>query len=446
VKLLHRYRRRLGEPMKSARRSVTAQNDTRYVEGSYPMISITNLWISTDRQAWEQALERYWTFVRAENRALEEKLEALQLDRLRRMDARQWYNFLYNEYFPWKYTAPNRLASTRPQLERYQTEARIEDLNRIRERLLAIDPAEIRPCLEAASGILGLGTAGASGLLALMYPEHFGTVDQFVVKALAQIESLPERGAVNAMDPERLSISDAEQLIRIFRRKAADNNREFGSASWTPRKVDKVLWTYGRGPDPKPSHRTLMTTRFDKAFRYAHQLHRRQHRKGTSIPYIAHLMAVASLVLDNGGDEDQAIAALLHDAAEDQGGEATLAKIRSRFGDIVADIVSDCTDAWTDPKPEWRARKETYLRDLPMKPKSSMLVSLADKTHNAEAILFDFQSLGDDLWARFNGGMEGTRWYYNALVDVFSTEMPGPLSARLRRAVAGFLDGELPTR
>ena len=192
----------------------------------------------------------------------------------------------------------------------------------------------------------------------------------------------------------------------------------------------------------------LLTDRFDEAFRYAHSLHRDQTRKGTSIPYISHLMTVAALVVEHGGNEDQAIAGLLHDAAEDQGGKKTLDEIRTTFGDVVAAIVSDCTDAWDKQKPplrsrkearlEWRARKEAYLTALPGKPAQSLLVSLADKTHNAEAILFDYRILGNRLWGRFNGGADGTRWYYKALADVFSDAMPGPLSDRLSWAAEAF--------
>lgn len=182
----------------------------------------------------------------------------------------------------------------------------------------------------------------------------------------------------------------------------------------------------------------MLTERFDDAFRYAHRLHRTQTRKGTPIPYISHLMTVAALVVEHGGNEDQAIAGLLHDAAEDQGGAETLAHIRKTFGDPVAAIVSDCTDAWTEPKPEWRPRKEAYLAILPGKPAQSLLVSLADKTHNAEAILFDYRVLDDRLWERFNGGADGTRWYYNALAHVFSEGVPGRLADRLWRAVAAF--------
>ena len=118
--------------------------------------------------------------------------------------------------------------------------------------------------------------------------------------------------------------------------------------------------------------------RLEDAFAYACRLHRSQTRKGTSVPYISHLMSVAALVLEHGGNEDQAIAALLHDGPDDQGGEATLAQVRELFRNAVASIVSDCTDAWTDPKPEWRDRKESYLEKLPRKPAASLLVSLSN--------------------------------------------------------------------
>jgi (p)ppGpp synthase/HD superfamily hydrolase len=182
----------------------------------------------------------------------------------------------------------------------------------------------------------------------------------------------------------------------------------------------------------------MLTGRYDEAFRYAHELHGNQKRKGTSIPYISHLMIVSALVIENGGTEDQAIGALLHDAAEDQGGTATLQAVRNRFGDVVAEIVSDCTDSWDQRKPDWRPRKEAYLAELPAKPQRSLLVSLADKTHNAEAILFDYRVLGEVLWDRFNGGAAGTRWYYQSLANIFSEVMPGRLSDRLSRAATAF--------
>jgi len=184
-----------------------------------------------------------------------------------------------------------------------------------------------------------------------------------------------------------------------------------------------------------------LTDRFDDALVYASRLHREQTRKGSDIPYVAHLLAVCSLVIEHGGSEDQAIAALLHDAAEDQGGEPRLNEIRARYGAAVADIVADCTDAWTEPKPPWRPRKEAYLAALPSKPAASLLVSLADKTHNASAILGDYRELGDELWDRFNGGRDGTIWYYRSLSEVFDKVMPGALAEQLSRAVLQFARG-----
>jgi len=164
---------------------------------------------------------------------------------------------------------------------------------------------------------------------------------------------------------------------------------------------------------------TKLTHRFDEALQLAADLHRKQFRKGTGTPYMAHLLGVASLVLEDGGDEDQAIAALLHDAAEDQGGRKILKEISTRFGDRVAAIVDGCTDTYEIPKPAWRRRKEDYLEHLRTVPSSVRLVSLADKLQNARSILTDLNRSGEKVWLRFNGGKEGTLWYYRSLVKVF---------------------------
>jgi (p)ppGpp synthase/HD superfamily hydrolase len=182
----------------------------------------------------------------------------------------------------------------------------------------------------------------------------------------------------------------------------------------------------------------MLTERFDEALAYASRLHRDQRRKGTAIPYISHLLSVAALVLEHGGNEDQAIAALLHDAAEDQGSQETLEEIRRRFGDTVATIVADCTDAWEEPKPAWRPRKEAYIATLPEKDPLSLLVSLADKTHNARAILADYRHMGDDLWRRFSGGKDGTFWYYQTLAEVYQEALPCALSVELMLTVDAF--------
>jgi (p)ppGpp synthase/HD superfamily hydrolase len=183
-----------------------------------------------------------------------------------------------------------------------------------------------------------------------------------------------------------------------------------------------------------------LSARFEEAFVYAAQLHATQVRKGSQVPYIAHLMAVASLALEHGADEDEAIAALLHDAVEDQGGPPTLAAIRQRFGDRVAEIVSGCTDADSHPKPPWRERKETFIRHLPLASRSIRLVAACDKLHNARAILLDYRVIGEAVWNRFAGKKEGTLWYYRTLLDVFKADardglIPAPLIDELERVV-----------
>jgi (p)ppGpp synthase/HD superfamily hydrolase len=177
---------------------------------------------------------------------------------------------------------------------------------------------------------------------------------------------------------------------------------------------------------------------YDEALVYASELHRNQVRKGSGTPYIAHLLSVSSRVLSAGGTEVQAIGGLLHDAAEDQGGQPTLDVIRARFGSEVAQIVADCTDSWVEPKPDWRPRKEAYLSTLPRKPATSLLVSLAHKVDNAEAILNDYRNIGDDLWGRFTGGREGTIWYYRRLSDIFSAALPGVLAQQLMLTASCF--------
>jgi (p)ppGpp synthase/HD superfamily hydrolase len=182
----------------------------------------------------------------------------------------------------------------------------------------------------------------------------------------------------------------------------------------------------------------LLSKLYDEALVYASKLHRIQVRKGSGTLYIAHLLSVSSRVLSAGGTEVQAIAGFLHDAAEDQGGQATLDEVRARFGNDVAQIVADCTDSWVEPKPAWRPRKEAYLSVLSGKPASSLLVSLADKVDNAEAILNDYRNIGDDLWQRFTGGREGTIWYYRQLSGIFDGALPGALARQLAMTVSCF--------
>ncbi len=182
----------------------------------------------------------------------------------------------------------------------------------------------------------------------------------------------------------------------------------------------------------------LAGPRFREALGFAARLHERQLRKGTQIPYVAHLMAVASLALEHGADEETAIAALLHDAVEDQGGQATREKIRSIFGDRVAAIVDGCSDSDQKPKPPWRERKEQYIAHLPQATPDVLLVSACDKLHNARCVLADYRVHGEATWSRFNGGRDGTLWYYRTLVDTFRTvgaTVPAALLDELERVV-----------
>jgi (p)ppGpp synthase/HD superfamily hydrolase len=183
-----------------------------------------------------------------------------------------------------------------------------------------------------------------------------------------------------------------------------------------------------------------MTPRFAEAFLFAERLHCNQVRKKTQVPTISHLMAVTALVLENGGGEDEAIAALLHDTAEDCGGRPVLEEIRRRFGDTVASIVEDCSDTLEAPKPRWQPRKESYLEHLETAPEATLLVSLADKVHNTRALAFEYRRVGDRLWQRFTATREQTFWYYQSLLDVFRRRCPEQLEPLVDELARAFQD------
>lgn len=193
-------------------------------------------------------------------------------------------------------------------------------------------------------------------------------------------------------------------------------------------------------PDPpRPAERGRLGVRYAQAMQLAWHLHDGQLRKGTTIPYLSHLIGVSSLALEHGADEDEAIAALLHDAVEDApdhlGADRARELIRARFGDNVAAIVDGCTDALEQPKPPWRARKEAYLAHLAHASPSVRLVSASDKLHNARAILSDLRVHGAALWSRFNAGRDGLLWYYRSLVSAFAAHGRTPLVDELDRTV-----------
>ena len=179
----------------------------------------------------------------------------------------------------------------------------------------------------------------------------------------------------------------------------------------------------------------ILSHRFTQALVYATELHAEQIRKGSKVPYISHLLGVASIALEYGADEDEAIAALLHDAIEDQGGQTVRAEIRVRFGERVTEIVDGCTDTDTTPKPPWAERKKAYIARISSTLPSVRLVSAADKLHNIRSILKDYRTQGDVVWDLFKGGKQGTLWYYRSLVAAFHEADSTPIVVELDRLV-----------
>lgn len=179
----------------------------------------------------------------------------------------------------------------------------------------------------------------------------------------------------------------------------------------------------------------MLTERFERALVFAAHLHRDQRRKGSGVPYVSHLLAVCELTLEYGGDEDDAIAALLHDAIEDQGGPAARAEILLEFGERVTEIVDGCTDTDQTPKPRWRARKEAYIAHVEVASPSVRLVSACDKLHNARSLVKDYRVFGEELWGRFTGGREGTLWYYRAMINALRANGSSEVVEELDRVV-----------
>ncbi|MEM1170455.1 MAG: HD domain-containing protein [Cyanobacteria bacterium P01_H01_bin.35] len=175
----------------------------------------------------------------------------------------------------------------------------------------------------------------------------------------------------------------------------------------------------------------MLSHRFTEALVYATELHATQIRKGSKIPYISHLLGVASIALEYGADEDEAIAALLHDGIEDQGGPPIREEIRLKFGERVTEIVDGCTDTDTIPKPPWEERKKAYINRIANASPSVRLVSAADKVHNIRSILKDYRMQGDLLWDIFKGGKQGTLWYYRSLVTAFREANSTPIVIEL---------------
>ena len=207
---------------------------------------INALWNNGNESDWKDALAKYYN--NPYDKALEDRMERLMPSDIEKMSVKEFYSFLYDEYFVWKYTAKNRLATTRKALSKYETEG----LNKLagiqREILLAYkeNPNDSEKLITITKEIYGLGTAGATGLLSILYPDYYGTLDQFLVYALLEIDNLPEHNRLKTINSLSITIKDGVVLERILRKKAKELNTRFETNEWTPRRLDMVLWATGR--------------------------------------------------------------------------------------------------------------------------------------------------------------------------------------------------------
>ena len=207
---------------------------------------INALWNNGNESDWKDALAIYYN--NPYDKALEDRMERLMPSDIEKMSVKEFYSFLYDEYFVWKYTAKNRLATTRKALSKYETEG----LNKLagiqREILLAYkeNPNDSEKLITITKEIYGLGTAGATGLLSILYPDYYGTLDQFLVYALLEIDNLPEHNRLKTINSLSITIKDGVVLERILRKKAKELNTRFETNEWTPRRLDMVLWATGR--------------------------------------------------------------------------------------------------------------------------------------------------------------------------------------------------------
>ena len=208
--------------------------------------TISYLWNHGAENAWREALDHYYNSLKDDEQAIDSYMENISSEEIAQLPVDAFYAFLHDKYFVWKYTAKNRLATTRRYLERYVNENKLSELADIQKRLFSADRSDIEKCLRIASEIRGLGPAGASGLLSVLFPESFGTIDQYVVKALNEVEQFPYAAELAKMNPDSLSIKNGVLLIRILREQASSLNAKFDTDFWTPRKIDMVLWVVGR--------------------------------------------------------------------------------------------------------------------------------------------------------------------------------------------------------
>lgn len=209
-------------------------------------LSAEKLWGSDNQDEWFSALSYYYELLRPKQRILEQYMENLDSEDILKYSVDEFFDFLYNKYFVWKYTAANRLATTRKALNKYILENRLYELDEIKTAIFESDKLNIENCLKITVKIRGLGVAGASGLLSILFPKYFATLDQFVVKSLMQISDLPNKEKISTINPENIKIDEAVILIKTLRDKSNELNLAFDTDFWTPRKLDMILWSIGR--------------------------------------------------------------------------------------------------------------------------------------------------------------------------------------------------------
>lgn len=218
---------------------------------SYYMPKASNalkfLWYSGSESDWKEALNSYDAMLNDNHRAIENYINNIDADEVKNMDVNEFYRFLYDKYFPWKFTDGRILKSNRERnLEKYIRNNELHVLDSIHKRLFTTSRHDIYSCLNVVEKIYGVATAAGSGLLAILFPEDFGTVDRFVVERLQELDDPNFKKKLDKMKPESLNTKDGVYLIQIMRTKAAELNAKFDTDFWTPRKIDMVLWSFGR--------------------------------------------------------------------------------------------------------------------------------------------------------------------------------------------------------
>ena len=207
---------------------------------------INYLWNNGTQQDWQNELDKYYNVVKPSNVAVEQELDNLDVELVKNMTVNEFYNFLHDKYFVWKYTDSRWFKTTISNLEKYLIEDNMFELEEIHHLMFKYNPENIGNCLRNAQRIRGLGIAGASGLLSLLFPKYFGTVDQFVVKSLLSIEGLTEHETLKAINPDSIKLKEGVLLVEIMKNKAVELNKIFNTDTWTPRKIDKILWSIDR--------------------------------------------------------------------------------------------------------------------------------------------------------------------------------------------------------